>query len=147
MMEKFHRVSARCSEITTKEYSTSFASAISLLHNDLQQPIHNIYGFVRFADEIVDTFHAHDKQWLLTNFKNETFAAIASGISLNPILNSFQQTVNQYGIDHQLIESFFVSMEMDLHQKKSPAFLLTKRTFCHLPGHWIYNIFRKVWQL
>lgn len=117
MFEKFQKVSGKCSEITTKEYSTSFSSAIRLLHHDLRQPIYNIYGFVRFADEIVDTFHEYDKASLLADFKKETYAAIERRISLNPVLNSFQQTVNDYNIDHSLIEAFFHSMEMDLHQK------------------------------
>jgi len=116
-MEKFHAVSHKSSEITTKEYSTSFSSAIRLLHLDMQQPIYNIYGFVRFADEIVDTFHDYDKASLLQEFKKDTYAAIQRGISLNPILNSFQQTVNEYNIDHELVGAFFQSMEMDLSQK------------------------------
>src|SRR4029078_2088601 len=103
MIAKFHAVSNKSSEITTMEYSTSFFSAIRLLHRDMRQPIYNIYGFVRFADEIVDTFHDYDKASLLEEFKKETFAAIERGISLNPILNSFQQTVNEYNIDHDLI--------------------------------------------
>ncbi len=113
-MELFYRVSRACSKITTESYSTSFSSAIRLLHSDLQTPIHNIYGFVRFADEIVDTFHAYDKNALLSEFKVETFAAIERGISLNPILQSFQETVNKYHITHDLISAFFASMEMDL---------------------------------
>lgn len=117
MFDKFKKVSGKCSEITTKEYSTSFSSAIRLLHHDLRQPIYNIYGFVRFADEIVDTFHEYDKASLLADFKKETYAAIERRISLNPVLNSFQQTVNDYNIDHSLIEAFFHSMEMDLYQK------------------------------
>ena len=117
MMRKFHAVSNKSSEITTKEYSTSFSSAIRLLHHDLQQPIYNIYGFVRFADEIVDTFHDYDKASLLEEFKNDTYAAIHRKISLNPILNSFQKTVNEYNIDHHLVGAFFQSMEMDLNQK------------------------------
>jgi 15-cis-phytoene synthase len=117
MIWKFHDVSAKCSEITTTAYSTSFSSAIRLLHQDMRQPIYNIYGFVRFADEIVDTFHDHDKSSLLADFKKETYAAIKRGISLNPILNSFQQTANEYNIDHALIEAFFHSMEMDLTQR------------------------------
>jgi phytoene/squalene synthetase len=84
----------------------------------MQQPIYNIYGFVRFADEIVDTFHNYDKASLLEEFKRDTYAAIQRGISVNPILNSFQQTVNIYNIEHDLIESFFHSMEMDLSQKR-----------------------------
>lgn len=103
--------------MTTTAYSTSFSSAIRLLHQDMRQPIYNIYGFVRFADEIVDTFHDHDKSLLLADFKKETHAAIERRISMNPILNSFQQTVNDYNIDHGLIEAFFHSMEMDLTQR------------------------------
>jgi phytoene synthase len=114
MMYLFHEVSQHCSRTTTEKYSTSFSSAIRLLHADLRQPIYNIYGFVRFADEIVDTFHEHDKERLLINFKKETYDAIRDGISLNPILHSFQLTVNKYKIDHELIEAFFKSMEMDL---------------------------------
>ena len=110
----FHKVSHECSKIVTVRYSTSFSSAIRLLHKDLRVPICNIYGFVRFADEIVDTFHGHDKRLLLERFKTETFDAIERGISLNPILNSFQKTVKDYGIERHLIDSFFRSMESDL---------------------------------
>ncbi len=118
MIGLFHSSSEECSQVVTRRYSTSFASAIRMLHRDLRAPICNIYGFVRLADEIVDTFHEHDKATLLAEFKKDTYAAIAQGISLNPILHSFQRTVNQYGIDHHLIEAFFRSMEMDLSQKK-----------------------------
>lgn len=118
MMELFHEVSQMCSRNTTERYSTSFSSAIRLLHHDLRQPIYNIYGLVRFADEIVDTFHDHDKATLITEFRKETFEAIDRGISLNPILHSFQLTVNQYKIDPALIHAFFNSMEMDLHNKE-----------------------------
>jgi 15-cis-phytoene synthase len=121
MMSLFHKVSQLCSRITTEEYSTSFASAIKLLHKDLRVPIYNIYGFVRFADEIVDTFHEHDKAALLDEFKQETYEAIRRGISLNPILHSFQITVNQYNIDHSLIEAFFKSMYMDLNKQQYDA--------------------------
>lgn len=114
-IELFHEVSEQCSRITTEKYSTSFASAIRLLHPELRQPIYNIYGFVRFADEIVDTFHDHNKAVLLEKFRIETFEAIREGISLNPILDSFQATINRFNIDHQLIDAFFKSMEMDLH--------------------------------
>ena len=114
MIAKFHKVSTRCSEITTTTYSTSFSSAIRLLHPDIRQPVYNIYGFVRFADEIVDTFHGYDKSSLLADFKKETYDAISRGISLNPIVNSFQRTVNEYNIDQDLIGAFFHSMEMDL---------------------------------
>lgn len=114
MMDLFHEVSQDCSRITTEKYSTSFSSAIKLLHKDLRTPICNIYGFVRFADEIVDTFHGFDKALLFEEFKKATYDAIERGISLNPILHSFQMTVNQYGIDHALIDAFLYSMELDL---------------------------------
>jgi len=115
MIHLFHKVSERCSRDTTGQYSTSFFSAIKLLHKDLRQPIYNIYGFVRFADEIVDSFHDFDKATLLAQFRQETNEAIRRGISLNPILNSFQRTVNAYGIEMNLVEAFFKSMEMDLN--------------------------------
>ncbi|MBC7947550.1 MAG: phytoene/squalene synthase family protein [Chitinophagaceae bacterium] len=117
MLQVFHTVSENCSRIVAEKYSTSFCSAIRLLHKDMRAPIFNIYGFVRFADEIVDTFHDHDKALLLSRFKNETYDAIDRGISLNPILHSFQLTVNEYGIDRQLIAAFFRSMELDLTKK------------------------------
>src|SRR5574343_185260 len=117
MMPLFHKVSQLCSRITTEEYSTSFSSAIRLLHADLRIPIYNIYGLVRFADEIVDTFHDHDKAALLQRFKDETYQAIREGISLNPILHSFQLTVNKYNISLDLVEAFFRSMEMDLKRQ------------------------------
>jgi len=120
-MQLFHNVSERCSRATTEQYSTSFFSAIKLLHTDLRQPIFNIYGFVRFADEIVDTFHEFDKNALLAQFKKETYDAIERGLSLNPILHSFQMTVNAYNIDHGLIEAFFRCMEMDLEKKAYDA--------------------------
>ena len=114
MINLFHDLSQQCSKETTERYSTSFSSAIKLLHQDLRGPIFNIYGFVRFADEIVDTFHQFNKAELLIEFKKDTYLAIERGISLNPILHSFQLTVNKFRISHDLIESFFVSMEMDL---------------------------------
>lgn len=121
MISLFHKVSHQCSKITTEGYSTSFSSAIRMLHADLRMPVYDIYGFVRFADEIVDTFHEFDKQALLAQFKKETYEAIERGISLNPILHSFQITVNKYNIDHALIEAFFNSMEMDLSEKEYDA--------------------------
>ena len=99
MLQLFHSASENCSRAVTKKYSTSFFSAIRFLHQDLRQPIFNIYGFVRFADEIVDTFHDYDKPLFLEEFKNETYDAIERRISLNPILHSFQITVNEYNID------------------------------------------------
>lgn len=110
----FHKVSTDCSKTVTLNYSTSFSSAIRLLHAELRGPIFNIYGFVRLADEIVDTFHQHDKTLLLQQCKDQTFDAIERRISLNPILNAFQQAVNQFDIDHDLIHAFFRSMESDL---------------------------------
>ncbi len=114
-MNLFSGVSRACSKLTTESYSTSFSSAIRLLHTDLQTPIYNIYGFVRFADEIVDTFHDFNKAILLQEFRRETWCAIERGVSLNPILQSFQETVNEYNITKDLIQAFFISMEMDLN--------------------------------
>ncbi len=114
MIDIFHDVSHQCSKVTTEKYSTSFSTAIKLLPFEVRIPIYNIYGFVRFADEIVDTFHDYDKKLLLAEFKAATYDAIDRGISINPILHSFQLTVNQYSIDLQLIEAFFKSMESDL---------------------------------
>ena len=115
-MELFDRLSVRCSRMTTNLYSTSFSLGIRCLHSRLRNPIYAIYGFVRFADEIVDTFHDFDKEDLLNRFRIETFRAIEEKISLNPILHNFQATVNRYKIDKNLIESFLKSMENDLHK-------------------------------
>ena len=117
-MHLYNTVSQGCSKITAEQYSTSFSSAIRLLHKDLRPAIFNIYGFVRFADEIVDAFHDFDKETLLADYKLATYQAIEQGISANPILQSFQLTVNQYQIDPALIEAFFHSMEMDLGKVK-----------------------------
>ncbi|MGG9970598.1 phytoene/squalene synthase family protein [Ferruginibacter sp. SUN002] len=116
MINLFNELSHNCSRATTERYSTSFNSAVNLLHRSIQKPIHNIYGFVRLADEIVDTFHQYNQSELLAEFKRETYVAIERGISLNPILNSFQLTVNEYQISHDLIDAFFRSMEMDLNK-------------------------------
>jgi 15-cis-phytoene synthase len=116
MMQLFHDTSGECSKLTAHKYSTSFGSAIRLLHKDLQHSIYNIYGFVRFADEIVDTFLEHDRKQLLQDFKNETYKAIERKVSLNPILHSFQLTVNEHKIDLNLINAFFRSMEYDLQK-------------------------------
>ena len=104
----------KVSRLTTRTYSTSFTIGIRCLDQSLRAPIYSVYGFVRFADEIVDTFHGYDKKNLLDRFKKDTWTAIDERISLNPILNSFQATVHQCQIDHQLIEKFLASMEMDL---------------------------------
>jgi Phytoene/squalene synthetase len=116
MIKLFHDVSQQCSKAVTEKYSTSFSSAIKLLHPDLQAPIYNIYGFVRFADEIVDTFHEYNKTELLSEFKTETYKSIERKISLNPILHSFQKTVNEFEINIKLIDAFFKSMEFDLQK-------------------------------
>jgi phytoene synthase len=114
----YNEVTAQTSKYTTLKYSSSFSSAIKLLHVDLRQPIYDIYGFVRFADEIVDTFHDFDKPTLLKKFTEDTFSALADGISLNPILHRFQITFNKYGIDKNLLVAFLKSMEMDLSKQE-----------------------------
>ena len=118
MIQLFHTASGACSRVMTELYSTSFASAIRLLHKDLRMPVYQIYGFVRLADEIVDSFHTFDKRALLEELKAATHAAIRDGISVNPVLHSFQRTVNEYGIDLQLVDAFFHSMELDLEKKQ-----------------------------
>lgn len=113
-MNLYNEVSYKCSKLVTNSYSTSFSLGVSLLHKDFVMPIHAIYGFVRFADEIVDSFHTSDKRALLDRFVKDTHDAINDKISLNPILHSFQDTVNKYTIDIELINTFLRSMEMDL---------------------------------
>jgi phytoene/squalene synthetase len=105
-----------CSRNTTKQYSTSFSLGIKLLAPEIREAVYSIYGFVRFADEIVDTLHNHDKAKLLKRFRKDTWLAIDEGVSTNPILHSFQIVVNKYKIDRELIEAFFTSMSMDLNQ-------------------------------
>ena len=117
MKHIYDYISHECSKNTTQTYSTSFSLGIKALNKELHQPIYNIYGFVRLADEIVDTFHDYNKFELLRRFKQDTIDAIEDKISLNPILNSFQETVNRYQIDWSLIEVFLNSMEMDLEEK------------------------------
>lgn len=116
MFHLFVKTAAECSKNVTETYSTSFSLGIKTLHKRFHDPIYGIYGMVRYADEIVDTFHDFDKKYLLDKFKRDTFEAIDSGISLNPILFSFQKVVNEYQIPHDLIKAFFKSMETDLHQ-------------------------------
>ena len=116
-MNLFDLTTFQCSKLITQHYSTSFSLGIRTLHQRFHNPVYAIYGFVRYADEIVDTFHEHDQQQLLAEFKQETYRAIEQKISLNPVLHSFQKTVNEYAIDHDLIEAFLRSMEMDLHQQ------------------------------
>ena len=116
MKSLFDTLSYKCSEEVTSTYSTSFYFTSRLLGKSIRGDVFNIYGFVRFADEIVDSFHGFKKEYLLDKFENDVFEAIDQGISLNPILNSFQYTVNKYEIDHQLIQAFLDSMRMDLHK-------------------------------
>ena len=110
----YDRVCLKASRHTTRSYSTSFSLGIRSLHKRFHDPIYAIYGFVRFADEIVDTFHDHDKVDLMARFRADTYKAIEDGISLNPILHSFQRVVNTYGIEEELYDTFLRSMEMDL---------------------------------
>lgn len=116
MKSLFDKLSSGCSELTTKTYSTSFSLGIKLLNKKFHAPIYGIYGFVRFADEIVDSFHEYDKSALLSDFREQTYKAIRDRISLNPILNSFQQVYHDYNIERVLVDTFLDSMEMDLHQ-------------------------------
>ena len=118
MKSIFDKVSADCSKNVTNSYSTSFSLATKMLSKSIRQDIYNIYGFVRFADEIVDTFHDYDKKELLNRFIDELNYSLKNKISTNPILNSFQHTVNKYKIDYRLIDSFLISMKMDLKKIK-----------------------------
>ncbi|MBO6517918.1 MAG: phytoene/squalene synthase family protein [Bacteroidia bacterium] len=117
-MHLFNELSYQCSQSVTMAYSTSFYSSVSMLDPIIQDDIHNIYGFVRFADEIVDTFLEYDQEYLLNRFESDLYEALGMGISLNPILNSFQKTVHKYGIDLELIKAFMKSMRMDLTKKE-----------------------------
>ena len=113
-MDLYNKTCFACSKIITNEYSTSFSAGIRAFHKRFHNAIYAIYGFVRYADEIVDTFHGFDKASLIADFSKEAFAAINNGVSLNPVLQSFQIVVNRYNIDHGLIYAFLHSMEMDL---------------------------------
>jgi phytoene/squalene synthetase len=117
MKSLFDDVSVQCSKLTTRTYSTSFSAGIYFLGARLRNPIYSIYGFVRFADEIVDSFHSYDKKYLLDKFRKDTYEAIEQRISLNPILNSFQEVVHKYSIERKLIDTFLDSMEMDLQER------------------------------
>ncbi|MBX2979954.1 MAG: phytoene/squalene synthase family protein [Flavobacteriales bacterium] len=110
----YDKVCLKASRHTTYSYSTSFSLGIRSLDKRLHGPIHAIYGFVRFADEIVDTFHGFDKEDLLKRFREDTYRAVAEGISLNPILHSFQKVVNEFHIEQELYDTFLDSMAMDL---------------------------------
>jgi len=117
MKSIFDTISYESSKLVTKAYSTSFSIAVKMLAPSIRQDIYNIYGFVRFADEIVDTFHDYDKKTLFANFENELEDALKHKISLNPILNSFQETVHRYKIQKELITAFMNSMRLDLDKK------------------------------
>lgn len=116
MDKLYNLVSHKCSELITRSYSTSFSLGILMFHKSIRQPIFSIYGFVRLADEIVDTYNGQNRQMLLEEFRNETFRAIERKVSLNPVLHAFQEVVNQYGIQHEHIHAFLDSMEMDLNK-------------------------------
>ena len=117
MKELFDSVSYECSKIVTNSYSTSFSLATRMLSSSIRTHIYNIYGFVRFADEIVDSFHSYNKMQLFNRFEESLYLSIKNKISLNPILNSFQMTVNLYHIDIDYIKSFMTSMRWDLSKK------------------------------
>lgn len=116
MKSIFDTVSHECSKTVTTSYSTSFSLATKMLSDSIRQDIYNIYGFVRFADEIVDTFHDYDKKVLFENFSKDLELSLEHKISLNPILNSFQETYHKYGIDKDLVDAFMKSMQTDLHK-------------------------------
>ncbi|MEW4924821.1 phytoene/squalene synthase family protein [Algibacter sp. 2305UL17-15] len=116
MKALFDTVSYNCSKVVTKTYSTSFSLATKMLSNSIRMHIYNIYGFVRFADEIVDSFHDYNKEELFESFELDLEKALIHKISLNPILNAFQHTYHKYGIDKSLVDSFMKSMRLDLHK-------------------------------
>ena len=117
MINLFDSVSQDCSKLVTNAYSTSFSMATKMLDASIRNHIYNIYGFVRFADEIVDTFHDYDKETLLNDFEIDLFKSLENKISINPILNAFQSTVNKFDIDHDLIKAFMKSMRLDLSKQ------------------------------
>jgi phytoene/squalene synthetase len=114
----FDDVSIKCSKLVTKAYSTSFSLAVKMLAPSIRDAIYSVYGFVRFADEIVDSFHGFDKEKLINDFEADYYKAYTDGISLNPILNAFQTTVKQYHIKDELVQSFLRSMKLDLYKSE-----------------------------
>lgn len=116
--ELYNKTCRECSSLITRRYSTSFSTGIRVFDKKFQDPIYAVYGFVRFADEIVDTFHDFDKSALLNRFREDTYTAINEKISLNPVLHAFQEVVHGYDIEMELIDAFLDSMEMDLHFNK-----------------------------
>lgn len=117
-MQIFNQLAAKCSASVTEAYSTSFYSSVSMLDPSIQPAIHNIYGFVRFADEIVDTFHNQNQDGLFKRFEDDLNDALERRFSMNPILHSFQITVFEYNIDRELIDAFMYSMRLDLSKKE-----------------------------
>lgn len=122
MKSIFDKISFECSKNVTRAYSTSFSSAVKMLSPVIRQDIYNIYGFVRFADEIVDTFHDYDKEKLFNLFEKDLHCALQDGISLNPVLNAFQYTASKYAIGIDLINAFMNSMRLDLVKKEYNSF-------------------------
>ena len=118
MKDLFDKVSARTSKMVTNRYSTSFSLGIKLLNSEIRPAIYAVYGFVRLADEIVDSFHDFDKKVLLDRFREDTYRALDERISLNPILNSFQAAVHEYNMSRNHIDTFLDSMEMDLNNRE-----------------------------
>lgn len=117
-LKLYDEVCQECSGLITRRYSTSFSLGIRVFEKKYRAAIYDIYGFVRFADEIVDTFHGHDKKQLLDDFRAETYKAIDTGLSLNPVLHAFQKVVNEHSIDRSFIDAFLHSMEMDLTDRE-----------------------------
>jgi len=130
-MELFHDTSIKISAVVTKNYSNSFFLSTLLLDKKVKSAIHGIYGFVRFADEIVDTFHSYDKEYLLHKFETDMHEAIENKISLNPVLNSFQWAVNEYQVPMAYIDAFMNSMKMDLTKKE---YLTNAETAAYIYG-------------
>jgi phytoene/squalene synthetase len=125
-MELYRKNNLDCSRITTRNYSTSFSLGVRMLSPKYREGIYSIYGFVRYADEIVDTFFDQDQKTIFEEFRQETHKAIERGFSINPIIDSFQRAVHKYGIDRDLIDAFLLSMEMDLYNNEySPELLKT----------------------
>ena len=122
MKSIFDKISFDCSKNVTKSYSTSFSVAVKMLAPSIRQDIYNIYGFVRFADEIVDTFHDYDKPVLFEMFEKDLESALQNKISLNPVLNSFQHTVHKYNIPQSMITAFMDSMKLDLEKTTYKSF-------------------------
>ncbi len=117
-MNLYHNVCVECSKHITNRYSTSFSLGIRVFDKKFRNPVYAVYGFVRFADEIVDTFHEYPKAVLLDRFRQDTYNAIAERISLNPVLHAFQEVVHRYQIERELIDAFLDSMEMDLYHDR-----------------------------